>query len=231
MQIWYSLIMNIHINPLVTGASDARGIVVIIDVLRACTTISILFDKGVEEIIPVSTPEEADAYRAEGYILVGEGEHGTVHNIFHYNNSPSEVRDAKDLAGRKVVLRSNNATQAILGAEQADEIILASFLNYKAVVDYIRNKNPEIVTLVPLGRLGEQGLEDDLCAELMKAELEGRSLELQDIRQQVETCECAILVKGKLGKPEDVEMALAFNTSRDVPRLFTVGSVLHIKKA
>ena len=99
--------MNIETRYLVEGSKEAEGLVVIIDVLRACTTIPILFKQGARKIIPVLTPEDALEYGKLGYVLVGEGEHGHKHDAFHHINSPSEVYK-ENFSGKDIVLRSNN---------------------------------------------------------------------------------------------------------------------------
>lgn len=203
--------MNLKIHIQKDEYKEATGIVVIIDVLRACTTVPILFQQGAKEIIPVKTTQEASNYEEYGHILIGEGEHGSVHDSFHYNNSPSEICNV-DFSGKTLVLRSNNATQAILNAEKADEIVLASFVNMDAVAMYILNHNLKDVTLVPLGRLGEKGLEDELCAEAIKCELEGKAYDFDEMRDQIVDCECAVLVRDTLGRPDDVTIALMRNS-------------------
>ena len=212
--------MKIKIHSLIEGSREAEGIVVIIDVLRACTTIPILFSQGANEIIPVITPEEATEYEKHGYILVGEGEHGSVHDSFHYNNSPSEIYTV-DFTDKTIVIRSNNATKAILNAKKASEIVLASFVNLDAVVNYIRNHHIEDVTLVPLGRMGEKGLEDELCAEAIKDKLEGLAYDFEEYRKRVYGCDCAVLVRETLKKPEDVEFALKLNSYPIVPKVYS----------
>lgn len=112
----------------------------------------------------MATPEDAAKYEKLGYVLVGEGEHGNKHDAFHHINSPSEVY-IEDFSGKQIVIRSNNATQAILNADKADDILLASFVNLEAIAGYIKKQNASRVSLIALGRLGERGLEDDLCAE------------------------------------------------------------------
>ncbi len=220
--------MRIDIRYLVDGAKNAQGIVVIIDVLRACTTIPILFSKGATEIIPVRTPDEAVTYEKEGFVLVGEGEHGHAHDAYHHINSPSDVVE-EDFTGRTIVLRSNNATQAILNATKASDIILASFVNLEAIVSYIKRQKPKAVSLIALGRLGERGLEDDECGEAIKSELESKPYDYEDMKKRVSICECAVLVRDTLGKPKDVEMALRVNSFPIVPRVFTEGKTKTIR--
>lgn len=220
--------MDIKINYLVKGAKQADGIVIIIDVLRACTTIPILFYKGAKEIIPVTTIEEAERFEKQKYVLVGEGEAGGRHNAFHHNNSPSEVYK-EDFTGKSIVLRSNNATQAILNVEKAEEIVLASFVNLEAVANYIKDKNPKKVTMIALGRLGKRGLEDDICAEAIKLSLEGKSFDFENMKKVIYVCDCAKLVRETLGVPKDVDMALELNSYPVVPKIFTEGNMKLIR--
>ncbi len=210
--------MNIQIHSSVDGATNATGIVVIIDVLRACTTIPILLKQGVNEIIPVKTPEEAAKFKKDGYILIGEGQHGHVHNVFEFNNSPSEIIN-KPFEGRKVVLRSNNATQAIHHAKQASEIVLASFVNVNAIAKFIFNHRLSDVTLVALGRLGKKSIEDELCAEVIKKELEGTKYHFEEIKKNLYNCETALLVRETLKRPQDVDLALMLNSYEVVPKV------------
>ncbi|KKQ53367.1 hypothetical protein A2865_03785 [Candidatus Woesebacteria bacterium RIFCSPHIGHO2_01_FULL_39_17] len=220
--------MEIKILYTTEAAKNAIGIAVIIDVLRACTTIPILFDKGAVEIIPVKTPDEALTYEKEGFVLVGEGEHGHAHDAFHHINSPSEVV-SENFTGKKIVLRSNNATQSILDATKAQDIIMASFVNLDAVVEYIRKSKPNVVSLVALGRLGERGLEDDECAEAIKSALEGKAYDFEDMRKRVSVCDCAVLVRDTLGKPKDVEVALEVNSYPVVPKVYSEGDIKVIR--
>jgi len=210
------------------SAKKARGLTVIIDVLRACTTIPILFNNGAEEIVPVRSPEEALTYENEGYVLVGEGEHGHAHDAFHHTNSPSEVVN-EDFSGKRIVLRSNNATLAMIDADKAETIVLASFVNLNAVVNFIQKRKPKVVSLVALGRLGERGLEDDECAEAIKSILENKPYDFEDMKKRVSVCECAILVRDTLGKPKDVEMALDVDFYPIVPKVFSEGDVKVIR--
>ncbi len=212
--------MLIKIRSLVEGSKNAEGIVVIIDVLRACTTIPILLKNHADHIIPVTTPEDAKQYESRGYVLIGEGEHGHVHDSFHYNNSPQELYN-KDFTGKKIVLRTNNATQAILNADKASDIILASFVNLDACTDYIKNHHTGHVTLVPLGRLGKKGLEDELCAVALKSALESKTYDFPGMKKKIYSCDCAVLVRNTLKKPQDVELSLKLNSYPVVPKVHT----------
>lgn len=210
--------MNIETHSIEPG--KAKGIVVIIDVLRACTTLPILFKQGMREVVPVVEIEEAEEFRKHGYVLIGEGDHGSQHDIFHYNNSPTDVLGV-DFTGKSGVLRSNNATRAIHLAEQATDIIMGSFLNIRAIVDYINAHHLQEVTLVALGRLNTVGIEDELCAQVIDHELRGESYDFDAIAEDVRTSPTAELVRGKLARPQDVEIAVQLNAYPCVPRVIT----------
>lgn len=222
--------MKIRIHSLIQGSKEMKGIAVIIDVLRACTTIPILLYQGATKIVPVKTPEEVEEYEKEGYIPVGEGKHGRNHKVFHYNNSPSEVYNV-DFTGKNIVIRSNNATQAILHATKAADIILASFVNLDRIVEYIKNHLIKDISLVPLGRLGQKGLEDELCAKAIRLRLKGDQYNFKDMKKRIYNCKCANLVRNVLKKPNDVDMALKLNSYPIIPKVFSKRGIVFIKKA
>lgn len=196
----------------------ATGLTVIIDVIRACTTIPILFKQGATEIIPVRTAEDAEEYAKLGYLPVGEGRAGRERKVFKYNNSPSEVYGV-DFSDKKVVFRSNNATQAILKSKKATDIILSSFVNLDAVVNYIKKKNTDDITIVSLGRLGHKGPEDEFCAQAINLKLKGQDFDFKKMKKEIHESEFAKYVKEKLKRPKDIDIALDLNSCPVVPRV------------
>ncbi|MBU1118617.1 2-phosphosulfolactate phosphatase [Patescibacteria group bacterium] len=222
--------MNIKKHSTAKGSQRATGIVVIIDVLRACTTIPILLKNGADTIIPVKTIDDAQKYLNRGYVLIGEGKNGCIHDSFHYCNSPSEIHSI-DFTEKNLVIRSNNATQAILNIEKATDIILASFVNLEAIVTYINDHYAKDVALVPLGRLNQEGLEDELCAEAIKLRLENTFFDFEKMKKEINDCPCAKLVRDTLDKPEDVAFALELNSYPIVPKVYTEDGQKVIKNA
>lgn len=210
--------MNIVKRSLVSSASAATGIVVIIDVLRACTTIPIVLFRGAKEIWPIAS--EAEINRSHpSYLTIGEVEHGASSSLFDFNNPPSEVCLA-DLAGRTVFLKTNNATEAMLNTSRAKETVLCSLVNIAAIANYILHCNPEEVKLLALGRLNMPGVEDEVCASALEVLLLGSNIDQKAIIQKVLNCDCAVLVQDRLGKPEDVELAVSFNAFPIVPKVY-----------
>lgn len=175
---------KINILHLIEGAKQAEGLTVIIDVFRAFSLECYLYDMGVEMIRPVGTIEEAFELRKsiKDSVLIGE-RNGKKCEGFDYGNSPSTVLP-EAVKGKMIIHTTSAGTQGIVNAKGASEIITGSLVNAKAVVEYIMDKQPEIVSLVCMGNNGiRPAAEDELCAEYIKSILEGN--ELSDIEQRV----------------------------------------------
>ena len=169
--------MDIQILQLIEGAKQARGLTVIIDVFRAFSAEAFMAGNHAAKIIPVGDVQAAFDYKAKHpeAILCGERE-GKMIEGFDYGNSPSQLEHV-DLTGKTVVHTTSAGTQGIANATHADEIITGSLVNAAAIVEYIRRKNPETVSLVCMGLNCLHPIEEDtLCAEYIKAELEGTPL-------------------------------------------------------
>ncbi len=178
--------MDIQILELIEGAKQAKGLTVIIDVFRAMTVEAYIISNGVADLIPIGSLEEAYAYRKAHpeVILVGERE-GKMCPGFDFGNSPSLVKNV-NFSGKTVVHTTSAGTQGVANATNATEIITGSFVNAKAIADYIKAKNPENVSLVCMGLAGvESTKEDTLCAEYIKSLVEGNPI---DLSEGIEEC-------------------------------------------
>jgi 2-phosphosulfolactate phosphatase len=166
--------MQIEILELVGGAERARGLVVIIDVLRAFSTACFVAAAGAECIIPLAGLEEAYALKRQNpaYILMGERD-GKIQPGFDFGNSPAALENV-DFSGAVVVQTTSAGTRGIEKAVGAEEIITGSFVNAGAVIDYIRCRDPKRVSLVGMGNSGLRPASEDLCcAEYIESALKG----------------------------------------------------------
>lgn len=169
--------MEIEILHLLEGAKKARGVTVVIDVFRAFTVEAYLADRHAEKIIPVGEVERAFAFREKNpnVILIGE-RNGKKVEGFDFGNSPSALENV-DFTGKTVVHTTSAGTQGIANAVHAEEILSGSLVNAAAIARYIKQKNPEHVSLVCMGwNAKEQTEEDTLCARYIKSLLEGSSI-------------------------------------------------------
>jgi len=173
-----------HIQKLfdIEGAKQAKGTTVIIDVFRAATVDAYLLDKNVSAVIPVATKENGLYLKEKNpdYILLGE-ERGIKFPEYDLGNSPHEVLTTPlPLSGRKVVHRSSRGTQGIVNANGATEIIFGSFVTATAIAHYIKNKNPEHVSIVAM----DPGTEDEIYADYLEGQLtHNHPKSIQEIRK------------------------------------------------
>lgn len=171
--------MNIRILELIEGAKAATGLTVIIDVFRAMTVEAYVIENGAKDLIPIGDIAQAYAYREAhpGTILMGE-RGGAICPGFDFGNSPSAVKDV-DFTGKTVVHTTSAGTQGVANATGASEILTGSLVNAKAIAEYIKNSGAEDVSLVCMGLAGvESTREDTLCAEYIKALVEGTPIDL-----------------------------------------------------
>ena len=184
--------MLIRILHLVEGAEQATGVAVIIDVFRAFSTACYVFANGARTIIPVGDLELA--YRLQkahpDYVLMGE-RNERMQAGFDHGNSPTQI-ETVSFADRTVIQTTSAGTQGIASARKADQILTGSFVNARAVVDYIRRLQPQQVSLVAMGTAGtSRSDEDTLCAEYLRDALEGKGNDFDSIVKRLRICESA----------------------------------------
>lgn len=124
----------------------SNSIVVIIDVLRATSTIAAALHNGAKDIIPVdSVPDCIRIGKEMGCITAGERD-GQVAEGLQYGNSPFEY-PAEFIAGQTLVLTTTNGTKLLHMANSrgAKEIITGSFPNISAVCDHLLRKNMNVI--------------------------------------------------------------------------------------
>ncbi|MBK6505672.1 MAG: 2-phosphosulfolactate phosphatase [Ignavibacteria bacterium] len=154
--------------------------IIVIDVLRATTTITISLANGAKEVIP--TENIATAVRvakgSKNSILCGE-RNGRVIDGFKLGNSPLEYT-SEEIKDKALIFSTTNGTQAIMKSKFAKNCLLASFVNMSTVVDYV-NALDEDFTIICSGKLNDFCLEDAVCAGMLLNKLSvGRNLELMD---------------------------------------------------
>lgn len=109
------------------------GVCVVVDALRATSTIATLIARGVAEVVVTATVDEARTLKARlpGHLLCGEVG-GLPPEGFDYGNSPAEF-SRLDLRNRRVILATSNGTRALACAADAALVLTGSLLNRTAV--------------------------------------------------------------------------------------------------
>lgn len=161
----------------------AKKNTIVIDVLRATTTIVTALFNGAKEIIPVNSIEFAMKVSGSafgGHTLLG-GERNTLKiEGFALGNSPLEyTREIVD--GKSIVLFTTNGTSAIVKAKYSHKLIIASFLNSSSIANYVNSLSGDVEILCA-GNNGKVSFEDSLCAGKIISDISenNENLELND---------------------------------------------------
>nr|WP_205762828.1 2-phosphosulfolactate phosphatase [Aneurinibacillus aneurinilyticus] len=138
--------------------------VIMIDVLRASSTIVTALHSGFVSVTPVASIGQAYDLRSPATILAGEQYCENIAD-FDYNNSPTALYKAKH-SGKHLVLITTNGTRALQKIDKAENIFIGCFLNSTACIRKALSLHHDI-TLCCAGTRGEFALEDGLAAGLM----------------------------------------------------------------
>ncbi len=178
--------MKIVTTDFVEGARTARGIAVVIDVFRAFSLAPYAFAAGARGVLPVADIEHARQLKRDdpSRLLFGE-RHAQPPADFDGGNSPAQVT-RRDVRDRELIHTTHAGTQGLVNAVHADEVLTGALVNAAAIVRYIRQRAPAVVTLVRMGQEArERCVEDDLCAELLAARLRGEPFPLASLRERL----------------------------------------------
>jgi 2-phosphosulfolactate phosphatase len=141
--------------------------VVVIDAVRATTSMVEALANGARGIFPTASTEEAVKLAVslgrEDTLLCGERK-GVKIEGFDLGNSPSEFT-AEVVAGKRLVMSTTNGTGAFAAAQEAGRIIACAFTNLSAVAAALAaDGGTEDLVVLCAGRQGRFALEDALCA-------------------------------------------------------------------
>jgi len=182
----YQIVLAAPAAPDATADPRAHGIpitllpgaaVLVIDVLRATTTLSVALAHGAARVIEAATVAEARAARARypDALLCGERE-GRRIDGFDLGNSPAEY-DPTIVSGRTLIFASTNGSQSLRLAT-GHRRVLTCFRNLAAAVERVRDARD--VAIVCSGKLGAMSLEDVACGALAAARLERHGARARD---------------------------------------------------
>ena len=179
--------IDVHFTPLGLVAGDVAGRgVVVVDALRATTTIVTALANGAKAVIPAATSEEAvrlaSNLEKDGVVLAGERRSMKIEG-FALGNSPREMTAAA-VAGKTIVLATTNGTPALVATQGGDPVLVGAPANFKALAERARAILAQRGDLVIVcgGREKQFALEDAYTAgRLIKAIRKGiRKLALND---------------------------------------------------
>jgi 2-phosphosulfolactate phosphatase len=167
--------LDVYFTPLGLTAGDLAGRgVVVIDALRATTTIIAALSSGARAVVPAASSEEAVKMTAnlerDGFVLAGERRYLPIPG-FALGNSPQDMTP-EAVGGKTVYLATTNGTPALVAAQGADPVLVGAAVNFGALAERARQVFQERGDLVIIcaGREKQFALEDAYVAgRLVKA--------------------------------------------------------------
>lgn len=202
------------------AAAAVGGTVVVIDVIRAFTTMALALDRGAAAVVLAATPERALALRDAGrgaYCLGERG--GLMPPGFDFGNSPAEIAPV-DFGGAVLIQTTSNGTRGVIAAAEAGagRIYAGALVAAEATVQALAAADDgSPVSLVAMGSGDrERSEEDELCALYLRARLEG---------QRPDKRAFASLLKSLLGEPGRSERHFASLSADDIAHCLALDSL------
>jgi len=220
----------------VLEAVRRKDTIIVIDVLRCCSTMIVALANGARGVIPVKTVKEAFMLHEKHpeYVLAGE-RGGLKPKGFDFGNSPLELQPEK-VKGKMIILTTSHGTRAISFAKRAKRVLIGAFLNAetaaKTAFEAAEEENVGI-SMALSGKRGRFFLEDFLCAGAITEYLPDEKLELSDaakaallafrkahgqLKEVVKDSDHARYLR-TLGLENDVEFCAQMNAFKIVPFL------------
>jgi 2-phosphosulfolactate phosphatase len=150
------------------GSSPHGHTAIVIDVLRATTTVVAACQSGCRRVIPVGDVEAAMAAAAEfprDQVVLGGERGGEPIAGFDLGNSPLDYTPAR-VGGRTIVLTTTNGTTTMKSATRARSAAVAALVNVRAAADWALARRDDLTVLCS-GDVGALSLEDAVCAGLL----------------------------------------------------------------
>jgi len=163
--------LSVHLLPALFAEDEvADDLVVIVDILRASTTITHAIANGAEKVVPLGSIDDAFALRDQHNDVILGGERGGIRvEGFDYGNSPTDY-SAAHVGGRTVGFTTTNGTKALLRSQRAAEIVIGCFANLSVLVEHLQAQSRP-VHVVCAGTDGRVTGEDVLFAGAVVARL------------------------------------------------------------
>jgi 2-phosphosulfolactate phosphatase len=214
----------VHVDVAFTpGEAVSAPLGIVVDVLRATSTISQALASGYRRVLCCAEIEQARALKATlGDALVG-GERTAVRiEGFDVGASPREFLEPR---AETLILTTTNGTQAILSAaDRCGEVVLGSLLNLDAVVR-AAHEGGEDVAVLCAGFQGAFALDDAYCAgrivELLEAGRTDAAIAAALVARSFPDAHSGLTARtyGPPGLEEDIAFCARENALTVVPRL------------
>lgn len=155
-------LISVCLTPVLANLQTfADKVVVVVDILRATTSIITALEFGVKSILPVESVQQCRNFQNMGYIGAAE-RGGKIVEGFKLGNSPFDYLNPC-YTGKKIALTTTNGTKTIYAIGQAKRIVFGAFVNLNAIINLLIDQKQDTV-IICAGWEGEVNLEDTLFA-------------------------------------------------------------------
>ncbi len=165
-QIIRTVKLFVYDTPELTPTDALPDCAVVIDVLRATTTIATVLAGGAEAVQAFSDIDQlmdtSEQWSQRRRVRAGERGGAKVEGC-DLGNSPLEC-SCDRVQGKRFFLSTTNGTRALQRVEKAPMVLTAAFVNEQSVIQYLQQEQPETIWLVNSGWQGSYSLEDTACA-------------------------------------------------------------------
>lgn len=176
--------LNVFFTSAELAAVDApsNDIYIVIDVVRATTTLTVMLDQGASRISIANSLGQAReaAQRIPGRFLSGEL-YGKTPPDFDYGNSPSQFSQV-DLTRKELILSTSNGTRAFFACPEESTRLGGCFYNAQAVTAHalaLAQQRQSNISIVCAGEYGYFALDDTTCAGYLALELQRQHPEIE----------------------------------------------------
>jgi len=175
--------------------------VVVVDVLRATTTITVALSNGAREIIPAeSVTIAARISKGLGKSLLCGERNGIIVEGFNLGNSPLEYSSEK-IKDKSLIFSTTNGTLSITKSRLAKSCVLGSFVNLSKTVEHIKSLKEDVI-MVCSGKLNTFCIEDAVCTGLIINSLLLYEEDKYELNDSAYAClRLGKLLATKIGKP------------------------------
>jgi len=136
--------LEVCLSPAIYGKhADDNNIVVIVDILRATSSICAAIHNGVKGLIPVATVDEAREMKQQGYLVASERD-GYVLDFADFGNSPFNFTP-EIVQGREIAYSTTNGTRCIHLASHSRAVVIGAFLNISSLAEWLIRQNAPVL--------------------------------------------------------------------------------------
>lgn len=215
-------------------------IVLMIDVLRASTTICATLNRAAKEVIAIDSVDKAvqlfTNLSRESRFLGGE-RNGIKPSGFDAGNSPDDYPE-ESVKGKTVIITTTNGTQLFQKCKRAKAKLVAGFVNHTAILEYVdkliaEDANIKEISVLCAGTDGRLSYEDVLCAGAFINSMKKKYTDVQitdtamaakslfnlhsvDLKNFIKSCEHSLFLE-KIGFAKDIDTCLEFDKFPVVP--------------